>query len=168
MGFLLLGLDSLIVCLAVGPIVSRRVRLPLAAAFGIADGVAFLIGVAIGLRIPDALTGFVQTATLVGLGVYLLVVASGSRRITNWPLWVLPLALCFDNLTYGLVGRRSASNVLSQAGSQALSSALLALIGLLVAVALPRVIPALNRRGNATQFAGGALILAAGLELLVG
>jgi len=44
MSFLLLGLDSLIVCAAVGPLVDKRWRLPYAALFGVADGLAFLAG----------------------------------------------------------------------------------------------------------------------------
>ncbi len=72
-----------------------------------------------------------------------------------------------DNLTYGLVGDHSAGSLLPQAGEQALSSALLALVGLLVAVVLPRVVPVMEQRAAATRFAGGALVLAAsGLVLL--
>ena len=48
MGLLLLGLDSLIVCLAVGAHRRPRSRLKLAALFGVADGVAFLIGAGLG------------------------------------------------------------------------------------------------------------------------
>ena len=48
MGFLLLGIDSLIACIAIGAIVDRRWRVPLAALFAIADGGAFLIGAGLG------------------------------------------------------------------------------------------------------------------------
>ena len=44
MGFLLLGIDSLIAGIAIGALVDRRSRPWLAALFGVADGVAFLIG----------------------------------------------------------------------------------------------------------------------------
>ncbi len=168
MGFLLLGVDSLIACLAIGAIVERRSRVPLAALFGIADGVVFLIGTSAGWRLSDATSAAVQTAILIGLGLYLIVVAAGVRRFSaRWPVWVLPFVLTIDNLAYGL-GDRSTGSVLAQAGQQALSSGLLALIGLIVAVALPRVFPVMNRRAPATRFAGGALILVAGLELLIG
>jgi hypothetical protein len=38
MGFLLLGTDSLIACIAVGPIISRRIALPFCILFGVGDG----------------------------------------------------------------------------------------------------------------------------------
>jgi hypothetical protein len=79
---------------------------------------------------------------------------------------VLPWALTMDNLAYGLV---SDGPLVQQAGEQALSSALLALAGLLMAVVLPRIVPALTeRRAMATRFAGGALVLAAGGLALLG
>jgi hypothetical protein len=170
MGFLLLGIDSLIACLAIGAIVGRPSRVPLAAAFGIADGIAFLLGSAVGVRISVGATEVLQTATLVGLGLWLVVVATGARRFAaTWPVWVVPWALTVDNLAFGLVGDRSAGSLLGQAGQQALSSSLLALVGLLVGAALPRVIPAIGRsRIAATQFAGAALVLVAGVELLAG
>jgi hypothetical protein len=167
--FLLLGIDSLIACVAIGSIVGRRTRLPLAAAFGIVDGVSFLIGASVGVRISDGLSTVLQTALLVGLGLYLFAIATQAHRFsTSWPLWLVPLVLGIDNLTFGLVGDRSASSLLSQAGQQAVSSALMAGIGLMIGVALPRMVPALGRRVAAVRFAGGALVLAAGALLLVG
>ena len=47
MGFLLLGIDSLIACVAIGPVVSRRWGVPLAALFGVCDGGGFLLGSAL-------------------------------------------------------------------------------------------------------------------------
>ncbi len=168
MGFLLLGVDSLIACLAIGAIVDRRSRVPLAALFGVADGVAFVIGASIGWRISDATSAFLQTGILVAVGIYLIVVAAGVGRVAaRWPVWVLPWVLTLDNFTYGLVNR-STGSLFAQAGNQALSSALLAFIGLSVAVLIPRLLPITRRPIQATQFAGGALIVAAGLELLVG
>lgn len=168
MGFLLLGVDSLIACLAIGPIVSRRSRLPLAALFGVCDGVAFLIGSAFHWQISAPVVNSVQTAVLVAMGIYLLVVSVGIRRVARTSaVWVLPFALTLDNITYGLVDQSTAS-VVGQAGQQAASSALLALIGLLAGAVLPRFVPAMQRRAVASGFAGGALILAAGLELVVG
>lgn len=170
MGFLLLGIDSLIAGAAVGAIVKRQSRVPLAAMFGIADGIAFLIGATVVSPISDGMSTALQTGILVALGVYLIVVAVGVRRVASgWPLWVLPWVLSIDNLTFGLVGDRSAGSLLSQAGQQAVSSALLGLVGLLVGAAAVRMVPALQRsRVAATGFAGAALIVAAGLELLVG
>jgi hypothetical protein len=169
MGFLLLGLDSVIVCVAIGAIVDRRARVPLAALFGIADGIAFLVGSAVGWKISGEMSAVLQTAILISLGVYLFAVARWTRRLSRWPAWVVPWALTLDNLAYGVVGDRSAGSVLAQAGQQALSSALLALVGLLVGVVLPRLVPAMGRsRLAVTQFAGAALVLAAGVELLAG
>jgi hypothetical protein len=168
MGFLLLGIDSFIACMAIGAIVDRRWRLPLAALFGIADGVAFLIGAGLGWTLSAGLTEVLEIGTLVALGLWLLVVAAGMRRAADlWPVWVLPLALTVDNLAYGVAGDYSGS-LLGHAAEQALSSGLLALIGLYVAGMLPRVLPALERRTVALRFAGAALLLATGGLMLLG
>jgi hypothetical protein len=169
MNFLLLGVDSLIAAIAICAIVGPRARLPLAALFGIADGVVFLIATGVGWRLGGGVSEALETGILVALGLYLLVVAAGTRPIAvRWPLWVLPWALTMDNLTYGLVGDHSAASNLQRAGEQGLSSALLALVGLLVAVVLPRVLPVAEQRAAATRFAGGALVVAAGGLLLLG
>jgi hypothetical protein len=168
MGFLLLGIDSLIACIAIGAIVDRRWRLPLAAAFGVADGTAFLIGAGLGWTISAGVSEVLEIGTLAALGVWLIVVAAGTRRVAQlWPLWVLPLALTMDNLAYGVASDYSGS-LLGHAAEQALSSALLALVGLYVAGVLPRVLPAMERRAVAVRFAGAALLLATGGFLLLG
>jgi hypothetical protein len=164
MGFLLLGIDSLIACIAIGAIVDRRWRLPLAALFGIADGTAFLIGAGLGWTLSVGLTEVLEVGTLGALGLYLLVVAAGSRRLAELPVWLVPIALVADNLAYG-VGNDYSGSLLAHAGEQALSSSLLALVGLLaVAALLPRV----ERRAVAVRFAGGALLVAAGGLVLLG
>ena len=48
MNFLLLGIDSLIACLAIGALVNRRSWVWLAALFAAADAGAFLIGTGLG------------------------------------------------------------------------------------------------------------------------
>jgi len=166
MSLLLLGLDSLIVCLAIGPVVEKGSRVKLAALFGAADGIAFLVGAGFGLRLlSDGASTVLTTGLLVAMGLYLLVVAAGTQQVAaRWPVWVLPFALVFDNLTFGLVGDHAAGSLLSQAGQQALSSATLALVGL-VAGAL---VPVAQRRADANRVAGGALLLAAGALVLVG
>ena len=170
MGFLLLGIDSFIACMAIGAIVDKRWRLPLAALFGLADGVAFMIGAGLGWQLSAGLTEVLGIGTLAALAVWLLVVAAGTRRAAElWPVWILPFALTVDNLAYGAVGDHSASWLLGHAGEQALSSSLLALVGLLAAAAvLPRVLPATERRAVAVRFAGAALLLATGGFLLLG
>jgi hypothetical protein len=169
MGFLLLGIDSFIACMAIGAIVDRRWRLPLAAAFGVADGAAFLIGAGLGWTISAGVTVVLEVGTLAALGVWLLVVAAGTRRFAElWPVWLLPLALTMDNLAYGVASDYSGSLV-AHAGEQALSSSLLALAGLsAAAVLLPRVVPVLERRTVAIRFAGAALLLATGGFLVLG
>lgn len=166
MSLLLLGLDSLIVCLAIGPLVEPRSRLKLAALFGVADGMAFLVGAGLGVRLlSDGASTVLTTGLVVAMGLYLLVVAAGTRQAAaRWPVWVLPIALVFDNLTYGLVGDHAAGSLFAHAGEQALSSATLALVGL-VAGAL---IPVVQRRADANRVAGGALLLAAGGLVLLG
>ena len=168
MGFLLLGIDSFIACMAIGAIVDRRWRLPLAAAFGLADGAAFLIGAGLGWTVSAGVTAFLEVGTLAALGVWLVVVAVSTRRAADlWPLWVLPLALTADNLAYGVANDYSGS-LLGHAVEQAASSALLALVGLYAASLLPRLVPALERRAVAVRFAGAALLLATGGFLLLG
>jgi hypothetical protein len=170
MGFLLLGIDSLIACVAIGAIVDRRWRLPLVALFGAADAGAFLIGAGLGWRLSAGVTEVLEIGTLAGLGLWLLVVAAGTRRAAElWPMWVLPFALTLDNLAYGAVGDHSTGWLLAHAGEQALSSSLLALIGLVAGAALlPRALPVAERRAVAVRFAGTALLLATGGFLLLG
>jgi hypothetical protein len=167
MGLLLLGLDSLIVCLAIGVVVEGGSRLKLAALFGAADGVAFLVGAGLAWQfLSDRASTALTSGLLVAMALYLLVVAAGSQRVAaRWPVWVLPAALVFDNLTYGLFGDHAAGAVLQQAGAQALSSALLALLGLLAAAALR---PVITHRAAPDRVAGGALLLAAAGLVLVG
>jgi hypothetical protein len=169
MGFLLLGVDSLIVGLAIGAIVDRRWRLPLAALFGVADGAAFLIGAGLGWQISAGATEVLEIGTLAALSLWLLVVAASTKRVAQFlPVWVMPLALTLDNLAYGAVGDHSTSWLLGHAGEQALSSSLFALVGLLVAAGLPRVVPVLERRTAAYRLAGAALLVATGGFLLLG
>jgi hypothetical protein len=168
MGFLLLGIDSLIACMAIGAIVDKRWRLPLAAMFGVADGAAFLVGAGLGWTISAGATEVMEIAALGGLGLWLVAVAAGTRRAAElWPLWVLPLALTVDNLAFGVASDYSGS-LLGHAAGQALSSSLLALVGLYAAGLLPRMVPALERRTVAIRFAGAALLVSTGGFLLLG
>ena len=168
MSLLLLGLDSFIVCLAVGVIVDGRSRYKLAALFGVADGVAFLVGAGLGLQfMTERASTIVTTGALVLFALYLLVVAAGTRPFAaRWTVWALPGVLVFDNLTYGLFGDHAASSVFAQAGAQALSSAALALAGLILAAALRPTLVA--HRAALDRVAGGALLLAAAGLVLVG
>jgi hypothetical protein len=167
MGLLLLGLDSLIVCLAIGLLVDGRSRLKLAALFGVADGFAFLVGAGLGWQLfSDGASAILTSGLVVALALYLLVVAAGTQRVAaRWPVWVLPAVLVFDNLTYGVFGDHAAGSLVQQAGVQTLSSALLALVGLLAAAAMR---PVIERGAAPYRVAGGALLLAAGGLVLAG
>jgi hypothetical protein len=166
MGFLLLGIDSLIACIAIGALVDKRSRLWLAGLFGLADGVAFLIGAGLGWGLfSQAASEVVEVGTLAALGLYLLVVAAGTQQLASWPVWIVPFALTVDNLTYGLANETSGS-VVGQAATQAVSSASLAFLGLLVAAFLPRVLPV--ARASAARVAGAGLLVAAGALFVVG
>jgi hypothetical protein len=170
MGFLLLGVDSLIACIAIGGIVDKRWRWPLAACFGIGDGAGFLVGTAFNWSMPDGVANVVETAVLLGLGLYWIAIALLARRATGtrW-VWALPWVLSIDNITYGLIDHAWSHSVAVQALEQAISSALLGAIGLYIGLMVSRAIPAMQRsRVAAIGFAGGALIVAAGVELLVG
>jgi hypothetical protein len=168
MGFLLLGIDSLIACIAIGAIVDKRWRVPLAAMFGVADGAAFLVGAGLGWQLSEGVTIALGTGTLAALGLWLLLVATGTRRAAElWPVWVVPIALTMDNLAYGVASDYSGS-LLGHAAEQALSSSLLALVGLYAAGVLPRVLPALERPTVAVRFAGAALLLTTGGFVLLG
>jgi hypothetical protein len=166
MGFLLLGIDSFIACVAIGALVDRRSRVWLAGLFALLDGVAFLIGAGLGWALfSGAASEVVELGTLVLLGVYLLVVATSTGQMTaRWAVWVLPLALTVDNLTYGLAGEQTGS-VSSQAIAQALSSGMLAYLGLYAALWLPRV---LGVKVENTRIAGVALLVGAGALTLIG
>jgi hypothetical protein len=166
MGFLLLGIDSFIACLAIGALVDKRSRVWLAGLFGLADCVAFLIGVGLGWTLFSAAASeIIEMGTLVLLGVYLLVVAAGTAQMTaRWAVWVLPFALIADNLAYGLAGGQTGT-VGGEALAQTLSSGMLAFLGLTAAVWLPRVLPI---KVETTRIAGAALLVGAGALFLVG
>jgi hypothetical protein len=165
MSFLLLGIDSFIACLAIGALVDSKSRVKLAALFGLADGVVFLIGAGLGwVFLSEAASTVVETGALVVLGVYLLVVATATTQLsTKWWIWALPLVLTVDNLTYGLTGQPGSLG--GEALVQALSSSMLAYLGLFAAVWLPRVV---GPKVAATKIAGASLLVGAGALLFVG
>jgi hypothetical protein len=180
MSFLLLGVDSLIACIAIGPIMSRRLAAcgTLVVLFGIGDGGGFLLGSAFHWSISDSLSNVLQTGILVALGVYWIVLAIFSKRAaiaeqeskSHWGIWVLPWALSIDNITYGLVdGVPAHASVWFSAGEQALSSSVQAGVGLAIGMGLAALFPAVRRRVPlANGIAGVALIGAAGVLLAVG
>jgi putative Mn2+ efflux pump MntP len=171
MGFLLLGVDSLIACFAVGALVKRQSWLLYATLFGLCDAGGFLLGTALKWNMPDGTAKVIETAVLVGLGVYWLGVALYARRLaeTRW-VWALPVVLSIDNIGYGLIDHAWSSSIAVQAIEQFISSSLLACIGLLAGAAVMRAIPGPKQRGITfpAAFAGAALIVAAPVLLAVG
>jgi hypothetical protein len=176
MGFLLLGTDSLIACIAVGPIIGRRIAVPFAILFGVGDGGGFLLGTAFHWSVSDSFASFIQTSVLIVLGLYWIAIAIYSRWATakdpdssraRFAVWILPWALSVDNITYGLVsGVPAHASVWFSAGEQALSSTLQAGLGLLIAWGLVALFPALKRRMSlAFAFSGVATLAAAGAML---
>jgi len=178
MGFLLLGVDSLIACIAVGPIIRRRIAIPFALVFGVGDGGGFLLGSAFHWSVSDSLSNVVQTSMLLALGIYWIVLAIFARKAaqadlqsrSRWGVWVLPWALSIDNITYGLVGGVPAhASVLFSASTQALSSTAQAGIGLAIGMGIAAAFPALRRRMALANGVCGALLIAtAGVLLVVG
>lgn len=180
MGFLLLGVDSLIACIAVAPIVTRRIAIPFALLFGVGDGLGFLLGSAFHVSVPDTVSNVLQTGILAALGIYWIALAIYSKWAAKqelqqtskarWAMWILPWALSIDNITFGLVdGVPAHASVWASAGEQALSSAVQAGIGLAIGMAIVYMIPALRRRmALANGIAGGLLLVAAGALLVVG
>src|SRR3984957_14162627 len=177
--WLLLGVDSLIACIAVGPIMDRRwsVLVPFAVLFGVGDGGGYLLGCALHWSYPDS-WGALAPAVLAVIGLYWIAVATVSRKAAaaeenpraRWGIWILPWLLSLDNITYGVVnGVSGGASIWASAGEQAVSSALQAGLGLAVGIGIAYSIPALRRRmwlANAT--AGGAMIVAAGVLYMVG
>jgi putative Mn2+ efflux pump MntP len=180
MGFLLLGVDSLIACIAIGPIVRRRWALPLIVLFGIGDGGGFLLGTAFHWSVPDNVSTILSTAILVALGLYWITLAIYSKWAAKqeleqtsrarWAVWILPWALSVDNITFGLVdGVPAHASVWYSAGEQALSSSVQAALGLAIGMGLAYAFPAVRRHmALANGIAGTALIAAAGILLVVG
>jgi putative Mn2+ efflux pump MntP len=180
MDFLLLGVDSLIACIAIGPIMSRKLAVcsTLVVLFGIGDGGGFLLGSAFHWSVSDSLSNVLQTSILCALGIYWIAIAVLSKRAaaaeqeskSHWGIWVLPWALSIDNITYGIVdGVPAHASVWFSAGEQALSSSVQAAIGLAIGMGLAALFPVVRRRmALANGIAGALLIATAGVLLVVG
>jgi hypothetical protein len=178
-GWLLLGTDSLIACIAIGPMMSRRmsVLVPLALLFGVGDGLGYLLGVALHWSYPDG-WGNLAPALVAVLGAYWIVVALVSRSAAKaednpkarWGVWILPWLLSLDNITYGAVdGVSHGASVGLAAFEQFASSAIQASVGLAIGVGIAYSIPAVRRHvWLANGVAGGLMIVGAGVLHAVG
>lgn len=170
MGFLLLGIDSFVACLAVGALVARSAWLPYAGLFGVCDACAFLLGHAMHWQMSESTANIVSSGALVILGLYLVIVAFAAQKVANtrW-MWVLPFALTLDNISYGLLDHSWSTSVSVQFVEQLLSSSLLALIGILASVTIVRAIPSVHQNRILTAgIAGVAMIIAAPVLLALG
>jgi putative Mn2+ efflux pump MntP len=129
---------------------------PYGLSYGAGDGIGYLIGTLFHFSVSDTLSEVVETTLLVALGLYWIGIyfvarkMEASERLQQWSwrgIWVLPVALSIDNLTYGAVtGLPAHASVWASAGLQALASAGLGLGGLAVGIGLAVLIPALRTR----------------------
>jgi putative Mn2+ efflux pump MntP len=150
---LLLGLDSLIVCFAIGLSPGNRWRRWLPLTFALCDGLGWWLGSALGSLVwPVA--EWVGPAVVAGYGLYVLAwarttqrwVASGSRLV-----FIVPIGLSLDNLVAsaampGPVGFPAIVAI-------GVMSGVLALIGLTVGTALA------TRVGSRSGWLSGAALL---------
>jgi putative Mn2+ efflux pump MntP len=129
---------------------------PYGLSYGVGDGSGYLIGTLFHLSVSDTLSTVLETTLLVALGFYWIGIYFAARkmqtseRLQRWSwrgIWILPVALSIDNLTYGAVtGVPAHASVWASAGLQALASGALGLIGLAVGIGLAVLIPALRTR----------------------
>jgi hypothetical protein len=152
---------------------------PYGISYGVGDGLGYLLGTLLHFSISDSLSSWLETILLVALGIYwigIYLVASRmqtSERLQKWSwrgIWILPVALSIDNLTFGAVtGVPANASVWASAGLQALASAGLGLIGLAVGIGLAILIPALRTKMYRTfGIVGVGVIATAGILLYTG
>jgi hypothetical protein len=152
---------------------------PYGLSYGTGDGLGYLIGTLLHFSISDSLSSMLETTLLVVLGLYWIAIyfvasrMQESERLQKWSwrgIWILPVALSIDNLTYGAVtGVPANASVWASAGLQALASAGLGLIGLAVGIGLAVLIPALRTRMYRTfGIVGVGVIATAGILLYTG
>jgi hypothetical protein len=176
--WLLLGTDSLIACIAVGPIMAKRslaVLSSFAVLFGVGDGLGYLLGCAIHWSYPDSL-GFLAPTVVAVIGVYWIGVAIVSRMAakaelsekSHWGIWILPWLLSLDNITYGVVnGVSGGASTWLSAFEQFLSSALQAGVGLAVGIGIAAAIPAVRQRMWLANATAGVLMITGGIVMYV-
>ena len=162
---------------ALGGIIISALALPYALSYGIGDGVGFLIGTLFHFSILDSLSSMIETTLMVALGLYWIAIyfvasrMQGSDQLEKWSwrgIWVLPIALSLDNLTFGAVtGVPAHASVWASAGLQALASAGLGVVGLAVGIGLAVLIPALRTRTHRTFGVVGVGVIATAALLLV-
>ena len=152
---------------------------PYGLSYGVGDGLGYLIGTLLHFSISDSLSSDLETTLLVALGLYWIAIyfvanrMQGSEQLAKWSwrgIWILPVALSIDNLTFGAVtGIPANESVWASAGLQALASAGLGLVGLAVGIGLAILIPALRTKMYRTfGIVGVGVIATAGILLYTG
>jgi hypothetical protein len=153
--------------------------LPYGLSYGAGDGIGYLIGTLFHFSVSDTLSSVLETTLLVALGLYWIAIyfvasrMQSSDQLQKWSwrgIWVLPVALSIDNLTYGAVtGVPAHDSVWASAGLQALASAGLGVIGLVAGIGLAVLIPALRTKMYRTfGIVGVGVIATAGILLYTG
>ena len=164
---------------AMGGLGLSALTVPYGLSYGVGDGLGYLLGTLFHFSISDSLSTVLETTLLVALGLYwigIYFVAStmqASEQLQKWSwrgIWVLPVALSLDNLTFGAVtGVPADASAWASAGLQALASAGLGLVGLAAGIGLAVLIPALRTRMYRTfGVVGVGVIATAGLLLYTG
>jgi len=164
---------------AIAGVAVSALAVPYGLSYGVGDGIGYLIGTLFHFSISDTLSSVVETTLLIALGLYwigIYLIASkmqGSEQLEKWSwrgIWVLPVALSIDNLTYGAVtGIPAHDSVWASAGLQALASAGLGLVGLAIGIGLAVLIPALRTRMHRTfGIVGVGVIATAALLAITG
>jgi manganese efflux pump family protein len=155
-----LGLDSFRASLALGtmrPSVGRQLRLALA--FGLCDGVAPLVGLALGPTLRDLLSawaGVLGPALLAGYGIYSCVMPRdpGDADSDGWIALGIPLFLSLDNLVAGFALGMLRWSILPSAVAIGAISGLMSLAGFRCGALVGRVVPV-----RAERICGAALVL---------
>jgi putative Mn2+ efflux pump MntP len=135
---LLLGLDSFVVCLALGTSPENRARrLALAICFGLCDGLASWLGATgIGVRLTSfAVLDWLGPVAVGSYGLFVLALACGARhfprfpRLGSWLVFALPVCLSLDNLAVGVGLETSGGTSIVTALGLGLASGCLSLLG---------------------------------------
>jgi hypothetical protein len=164
---------------ALGGLSLSALTVPYGLSYGVGDGLGYLLGTLFHFSISDSLSSDLETTLLVAIGIYWIAIyfiasrMQRSEQLQKWSwrgIWILPVALSLDNLTFGAVtGIPANESVWASAGLQALASAGLGLVGLAVGIGLAVLIPALRSKMYRTfGIVGVGVIATAGILLYTG
>jgi putative Mn2+ efflux pump MntP len=159
---LLLSLDSFVVAVALSPLIKSPVsRWRLASLFGVCDGLAVLVGSALGHSVPGLhINERVVPFFVVVFGLYWLVAAQWKQfRAHPRLVFILPALMSLDNLAYGAGIGQLTGSVFTQAIALAAASMALAALGLYIGSFI--------RFASARASELGIALLAAGFVLLL-